>query len=203
MRERRDEQAALGLADMQGRVALALVLGRLLCLSLTWMKRLDETPSLWLSQQQPLTTWHSCRTRRPDPMIGACEKTKMRQPSEAGWSTMVFSNQASWGASMKTSWEVYLGRMGRGGEMIVRRQGGGDRDDSVRSTWETDAGGRYTWRGRGSIVRSSWGAGEGGWEKDGLSNSGLPNCRVLPPAHPIPRRPPPLAFLTPLHPVRT
>ena len=25
------------------------------------MKRLDETPSLWLSQQQPLTTWHSWR----------------------------------------------------------------------------------------------------------------------------------------------
>ena len=39
-----------------------------------------------------MTTWHSCSTRSPEPMIGACEKTKMRHPSSAGWSVIVFSN---------------------------------------------------------------------------------------------------------------
>ena len=45
------------------------------------MNFLEETASLWLSQQQPLTTWHSCSTRSPEPMIGACEKQKIFQPA--------------------------------------------------------------------------------------------------------------------------
>ena len=45
------------------------------------MKSLDATGSLWLSQQHPLTTWHSWSTRRPEPMMGACEKQKICQPS--------------------------------------------------------------------------------------------------------------------------
>eukprot|EP00962_Isochrysis_galbana_P030524 scaffold9905_cov117-Isochrysis_galbana.AAC.13 len=69
-------------------------------------------------------------------MMGACEKTKMRQPSEAGWSTMVFSNQASCASSINTSWEVYLGGEGWGGVArgaegwVARGEGQGLRSSS-------------------------------------------------------------------------
>ena len=42
-------------------------------------------PPLWVSQQQPVTTWFSCKTRTPLPIIGAWEKQKMDQPSSAGF----------------------------------------------------------------------------------------------------------------------
>merc|ERR1719440_316186 len=64
-------------------------------------------PSLWLSQQQPLTTWHSCSTRSPEPMIGACEKQKTFQPSSAGYLAISSLNHATCSSSTTTSCEVY------------------------------------------------------------------------------------------------
>mmetsp|Transcript_99864 Transcript_99864/g.282661 ORF Transcript_99864/g.282661 Transcript_99864/m.282661 type:complete len:242 (-) Transcript_99864:270-995(-) len=71
------------------------------------MNLLESTESQWFSQQHPLTTWHSCSTRRPEPMIGACEKQKTCQPSESGCFAMMSSNHSSCFLSMETSWDVY------------------------------------------------------------------------------------------------
>ena len=72
-----------------------------------------------------MTTWHSCSTRSPEPMIGACEKTKMRHPSSAGWSVIVFSN-------LHARREVFYRRDerpskagGAGGEPCLCPHGGG------------------------------------------------------------------------------
>mmetsp|Transcript_37821 Transcript_37821/g.96039 ORF Transcript_37821/g.96039 Transcript_37821/m.96039 type:complete len:203 (-) Transcript_37821:381-989(-) len=72
------------------------------------MKRRDCGPSLWLSQQQPLTTWFSWRTRSPEPMGGAWVKTKIFQPSADGCDATTSSNHWSCSSSMVTSWLVYL-----------------------------------------------------------------------------------------------
>mmetsp|Transcript_77563 Transcript_77563/g.215542 ORF Transcript_77563/g.215542 Transcript_77563/m.215542 type:complete len:204 (-) Transcript_77563:494-1105(-) len=66
------------------------------------------SPPEWLSQQHPLTTWFSCSTRKPEPIGGACVKTKSFQPSWAGWLTTRSSNHLSWASSMATSCDVYL-----------------------------------------------------------------------------------------------
>ena len=63
-------------------------------------------PPLWFSQQQPFTTWFSCRTRTPLPIIGAWEKQKMDQPSSAGFEATSSSNHLTCSASTKTSWDV-------------------------------------------------------------------------------------------------
>ena len=65
-------------------------------------------PPLWFSQQQPLTTWLFCSTRSPDPIGGACVKTKIFQPSLDGCVSTRFSNQAICASSMITSCDVYL-----------------------------------------------------------------------------------------------
>mmetsp|Transcript_15373 Transcript_15373/g.38553 ORF Transcript_15373/g.38553 Transcript_15373/m.38553 type:complete len:201 (-) Transcript_15373:265-867(-) len=62
----------------------------------------------WLSQQQPLTTWFSCSTRKPEPMGGAWVKTKIFQPSSAGCDSTISSNHFICASSIVTSCEVYL-----------------------------------------------------------------------------------------------
>mmetsp|Transcript_16933 Transcript_16933/g.51232 ORF Transcript_16933/g.51232 Transcript_16933/m.51232 type:complete len:207 (+) Transcript_16933:1298-1918(+) len=65
-------------------------------------------PPEWFSQQQPLTTWFSWRTRKPEPIGGACVKMKSFQPSSAGFEATNSSNQRSCASSIDTSCDVYL-----------------------------------------------------------------------------------------------
>mmetsp|Transcript_5713 Transcript_5713/g.16879 ORF Transcript_5713/g.16879 Transcript_5713/m.16879 type:complete len:259 (+) Transcript_5713:987-1763(+) len=77
------------------------------CLRTSSMNLRVVAPPEWLSQQQPFTTWLFCSTRRPEPIGGACEKTKSFQPSADGCSSSRFSNQAICSSSMMTSCDVY------------------------------------------------------------------------------------------------
>mmetsp|Transcript_16554 Transcript_16554/g.32657 ORF Transcript_16554/g.32657 Transcript_16554/m.32657 type:complete len:204 (+) Transcript_16554:1393-2004(+) len=78
------------------------------CSRTSSMNLLHFFSSEWLSQQHPLTTWFSWRTRRPDPFGGAWVKTKIFQPSVEGCSLSTSSNHTIWASSMVTSCEVYL-----------------------------------------------------------------------------------------------
>mmetsp|Transcript_34125 Transcript_34125/g.81174 ORF Transcript_34125/g.81174 Transcript_34125/m.81174 type:complete len:203 (-) Transcript_34125:422-1030(-) len=78
------------------------------CLRTSSMNLTVALPPEWLSQQQPLTTWFSCSTRRPEPMGGACVKTKIFQPSADGCDSTMSSNHLSCSSSMVTSWLVYF-----------------------------------------------------------------------------------------------
>mmetsp|Transcript_1789 Transcript_1789/g.3567 ORF Transcript_1789/g.3567 Transcript_1789/m.3567 type:complete len:203 (+) Transcript_1789:1421-2029(+) len=116
----------------------------------------------WLSQQQPLTTWFSCSTRRPEPIGGACEKTKTFQPSMAGWFFTRSSNQRHCSSSMVTSCDVYLA-LRKTVELRPTRR-------TLSATWRQNCGDGFLWMRRKASRFSS-----------SVLNSSMPSRSWLPP----------------------
>mmetsp|Transcript_95191 Transcript_95191/g.296344 ORF Transcript_95191/g.296344 Transcript_95191/m.296344 type:complete len:204 (-) Transcript_95191:469-1080(-) len=120
------------------------------------------SPPEWLSQQHPFTTWFSCNTRKPEPIGGACEKTKIFQPSWAGWLDTMSSNHLSWASSMVTSCDVYLALRKTVEQRPTRRV--------FSATWRQNCGVGFLWmRKKASKLASS------------VLNSSMPSRSWLPP----------------------